>query len=437
MNPLSGDFISTMGNNGRLHTTKYSRHHLLALKTSLAVKTGALAFGLLTASQSVAFDFSGFATLGAGKINRDNISIVDYTDNWSIRSDTLVGLQAQHRFLDHYSITGQIISRGFSHTHTESFEPKFEWFFLSYTPSDAFRLRIGRLRSPMHMFSDSLAVGYAQIWARPPLDVYLPIFDALTNLDGIDISIPGNLFDHDIHWSFTIGRVDDSGQDTRITASPFLGLTAQLEQDDSLFRFSLALSRTDLNAPLIDFIADSFRPFIALDDSFTEIVESHRSEDTWIRYYSLGYQRYFEDWTLITELNYADSDGQNFNRSGHGWYVSLSHPFGTITPYGILSYSKNDFPPELPFLVRQSQSVVTPGIFPTLDTLRDSAILVYDYFNSSGYSLALGARYDFHAQAALKFELQYWESGTRQNVIVFGTELDDALMASVLIDVVF
>lgn len=134
------------------------------------------------------WDWSGFASVGGGKVNRDKLTFMDYDDDWSFDSDSVIGLQAQGKLFQHLSFTTQITAQGFHANDTDKYQPEIDWMFLSYQWSPSLRMRLGRMRTPHYLYSETVDAGYSYPWARPPAEVYTFFLSPLYNFDGIDLS---------------------------------------------------------------------------------------------------------------------------------------------------------------------------------------------------------------------------------------------------------
>lgn len=154
-----------------------------------------LSGGTVRADASEVFRLSGFLTL-AGGFGSD-----DYPYNFNIKRpgetysgevdpslDTRLGVQLDVALGARWSAMLQLVSRGL-----EGFEPDLTWAVLAFQATDRLKLRVGRLRSPLYLYSDSSDVGYAYPWISLPREAY---FVDTERLDAIDIL-----------YSFTTGGV--------------------------------------------------------------------------------------------------------------------------------------------------------------------------------------------------------------------------------------
>jgi hypothetical protein len=103
-------------------------------------------------------------------------------DSGTFEYDSIVGLQGTVKFNDQWSFTAQGLVR--EQTDGE-FAPNIDWAYIKWQPLSSLSVRAGLTRPPTFMFSDSVFVGYANTWARPPIEVYgiSPVY----LLEGVDV----------------------------------------------------------------------------------------------------------------------------------------------------------------------------------------------------------------------------------------------------------
>jgi hypothetical protein len=139
------------------------------------------------AEQESAFSFSGFGTLGVGKVLRgthDSASdlgyscpcyISDYAQNAvyeakavRFKPDSKLGLQGQWTSQSkQYSVTTQIVSRGAANGRLNV-----EWLYGTAEINPNLTLQVGRKRLPLLQFSEVQDVGHALPWVHLPSQVY-------------------------------------------------------------------------------------------------------------------------------------------------------------------------------------------------------------------------------------------------------------------------
>lgn len=132
---------------------------------------------------AIDFHFSGFASLTAGSIlNGDHQQIAGrdcpcyvanyeyaslYEDHgWTIKPESLIGLQGDLKLLDNLSATAQLVYRN----QTYMLSP--DWIYLTYDLTPNWSLQAGRKRLPLYAYSITNYIGYSYPWVRPPVDLY-------------------------------------------------------------------------------------------------------------------------------------------------------------------------------------------------------------------------------------------------------------------------
>lgn len=167
----------------------------------------AVCAALPTVSSAVDFHYSGFSTAGYSEVDKDGVLYRSSTNKEAIDSsgsleyDSIVGLQGTVRFDDQWSVTAQ----GVVKTQPDGdFGPSLDWAYVKWQPLSNLAIRGGLTRPPTFMFSDSVYLGYANTWARPPLEVYgiSPVYQ----MSGVDAV-----------WSVNAGPV-------KVTVQPYAGV---------------------------------------------------------------------------------------------------------------------------------------------------------------------------------------------------------------------
>jgi len=102
------------------------------------------------------------------------------TDSW--RGDQLskFGAQIQYGLTDTLGITAQVTAK----PAQDDWQANIEWLYLSWQTTDNLMLRVGRLRTPVYMYSESIDVGFSYPWLRLPDEVYSQV--QLSNYEGVD-----------------------------------------------------------------------------------------------------------------------------------------------------------------------------------------------------------------------------------------------------------
>lgn len=400
-----------------------------------------LACLLLYSNTSMALEFSGFGTLGIGRVTTSEASVLDYDDQWSARSDTALGVQLSHGLTEKISVTTQVIAQDNNHNNTTDFEVEFEWFFFSYAFDNGAQFRIGRLRTPTFLYSDVLAVGYAQPWVRPPLNIYISNLTATTNFDGIDLSFSTEMFEHEFDITAYAGVMDDSISGLQVEADPIMGVRMAFLFDVFRLQYNIGFAKNSISDVGFNQLATQFELAGQMNPIFSELAGAHSIDDEAYQIHGLGLQADVEDWTFILEATTLRSNGSNVESRTSGVYFSVARQFEQWMPYSVFGYTDNLYNGKLFDLLEQSYAPFPAGIpagFDSdLDILRGFASLTYNETRNTSYSWTLGCRYDFHPQAALKMEFQYFENPSLATPKALPTNTDSIVLSTVVLDFVF
>lgn len=392
---------------------------------------------LAVQAQALDYKVAGFASIGAGYTNRPDAKFMDYGETLTGRSDTIFALQINSQLTEATSFTSQVASEGYSSGSYSDFEPNINWLFLSHQFTPSIRGRLGRLRMPLYMYSESLSVGYSYPWVRPPVDVYRPELTVFSNYEGVDINFIKDLKGKELEIVFLLGQLEGNTFDYSTEIKVFAGTTLRLFEEDHSIRYGFFLGKMDSSEARFNQLGEAFTNFSSINPIFQDIAQSHRLEDGTVIYHSLGYEREYDDWTLNTELNATLFPDRDFSTDILGSYISLSKQIRNLRPYAVLGYSRTELSEDLANQIRQSQAVVPTGVIPSLDGLRDTALSAYELFNNSGYSGTIGCRFELNPHTALKLEIQYFDSSNALRGFTAETQNDSITASSMTVDFIF
>lgn len=102
------------------------------------------------------------------------------TNKVTAEPESHVGLQFTGKVNDKADFVTQIVARG-----GNDFDAAVEWAFLKYQLNDDITLRAGRLRTPFFQLSEYLEVQYAMPWVRGPQEVYGASISSYTGADAL------------------------------------------------------------------------------------------------------------------------------------------------------------------------------------------------------------------------------------------------------------
>lgn len=361
----------------------------------MSVRLAVVAFGLLVAGiflgraenvedakdikdqdpSSFQLFFNGYGTLGLVHSSEDRADFLSnstikrgagYTRSWSPELDSRLGVQATATLTPRISAVVQILVEQQS---DGSYTPRVEWANVKYQITPEASVRIGRIIWPIFMVSDHRKIGFVNVWARPPVEVYGLI--PLSSGDGVDASYRFALGEFRNTLQANYGKIDSEFADGGdLKGRNSWGLTVSSERGDA--RARLGYQQTNVHIEGFDEIFDAFRQF---GPEGISIAERYEVDGSVLRFFSVGAEYDPGTWFAMAESAKVQSRTVIGDRTG--WYVSGGYRFGRLTPY--LTYASSD----------TSSNVSDPGL--TLSSLppelRDAAAGV-----NAGLNAILGSR---------------------------------------------
>jgi hypothetical protein len=343
----------------------------------------------------------GFASVVAGITTDVDTSLFGYNDKLSFKPESLFALQVSSDLGEGLSATAQIMSRG-----ENDYSANFEWAYLSYEISDNAQINAGRLRIPFYRYSDFLDVGYAYNWNRPPSSVYNSIF---STYDGVSYV-----------YSNALGSVDSSVQ--IIAGSHSSETDVGSAKLDNLMGVNWTLNYDWLTARVGYFVADvtvelNNEGLISIINSLdsvglTSVADTIRVDEDFGDFFAVGlsvdYNDFLFDFELISSgTEDAIAAGQDSS------YVSVGYRFSELTILATVETREDG--------VDDSLYGQVPSAYAPLDAYVDAAFTGQEIQQDI---VSVGARYNFHPSAALKFDYTSSETNDADAVNVFTVGVD-------------
>lgn len=272
-------------------------------------------------------------------------------DDWTLRNDSVLGLQARWRPHDDVDLTLQLLSR---HNWKNNFDPQIDWAYVAWRPMPGLSLRAGRFIAPLLMVSDARNVNYANPWVRPPLEVYGLL--TLNNVDGVDAIWKGALGD----WTWAVqpfaGRFKlKINNNATVDYHRMAGVNASLQSDALMLRAAFFDSSHSLENAAGVF--NVFRAQIAAPGcgappgtpgpgcetvypGFADI--ANRLDVDRKRFDVATVGATWDDGRWLLQAEYVRRMTGSVVASGRAWYVSAGHRFGTWMPYVVVSRHRSD-----------------------------------------------------------------------------------------------
>ncbi len=155
-----------------------------------AIHLFAVAAPAFAQDQDPAFQLSAFGTLGlAGtdthkvEFRRDNLQPAGAIDKPLGSVDTRLGVQLSSRLSDDFLATLQVVSK---YRFDGTYRPDVMWACVTWSPTQNFSAKFGRLGIEMLPNWDFTNVGYTYPWVRPPVEAFFTITPA--HIDGAELN---------------------------------------------------------------------------------------------------------------------------------------------------------------------------------------------------------------------------------------------------------
>ncbi|ANQ83765.1 hypothetical protein [Azoarcus olearius] len=364
------------------------------MKPAIPILCLALLLGLAPPARADAPEirWSAFGTVGAVVTDDEDVrfirSGIDHpgAESPDFGPDSVLGVQGNINLSEQAGAVLQVISR---ENPEGDYTPRVTLAFLSYALAPTLTARIGRMRVPFFMLSDSLDINYANPWVRPPIEVYG--LNPFSDLDGVDLL-----------YRTRIGNTD-------LEIHPYAGSSyipihrrgnARLRE---LYGINLALTHDHLSLYLghaearvaLHWDDNEYNTMTAQLRSFGlgSVVAQLSGNDGYAAFSSAGVQWDDGRWLLIGE--YARRENRSYANSAHGWYVTVGRRVGATLPYLSFARHTQDRP-------TSGSSAVPAGspFQPFIEGFDKSR-------NIAQHSTTAGVRWDFTRNAAFKAELSH------------------------------
>jgi hypothetical protein len=270
----------------------------------------------LNAAKNDRVRFNGFFSTGVARASND-AGYTGITEKTNVADLSLLALQGTFDVTEKSQAVLQLVGRG-----ADDWEPQVEWAYLSHRPTNNLQLRAGKMRIPFFMYSDSLEVGYAQPWARPPQSVYGPI--AITSYVGADATYNFNFDDSSLTVTGFTGFTDEDGNSGDVQLRNIGGLNLTWTDYVWTLRGVAATAETYVDATRLGRLAAS--QGITLPAGITQLATNDRGN-----FYGIGASYDDGSWQIVSEVTRAEVDGKFADTDSA--YLSIGHRFGNWMPY--------------------------------------------------------------------------------------------------------
>ncbi|MDO6441518.1 hypothetical protein [Marinobacter sp. 2_MG-2023] len=269
----------------------------------------------LNAAKDDRVRFNGFFSTGIARASND-AGYAGITEETNVADLSLMALQGTFDVTEKTQAVLQLVGRG-----ADDWDPEIEWAYLSHRPTNDLQLRAGKMRVPIFMYSDSLEVGYAQPWARPPQSVYGPI--AITSYVGADASYNFNFDSSSLTATAFTGFTDEDGNSGDVELRNIGGLNLTWTDYVWTVRGVAATAEASIDATKLGELAPV-------------PVNSVLADGSRGNFYGIGASYDDGKWQIISEVTRVEVGGKFPDTDSA--YLSIGHRFGSWTPYVVAGW---------------------------------------------------------------------------------------------------
>jgi hypothetical protein len=283
---------------------------------------------------NIDFSLTGYGTAGTVVTSTDSAEFIrgneasGATSSPAENVDSNLGVQATARFNSWLAATVQ------AEYTKDALTGVVPWAYVKLDPLDSLSLKLGRVEMPIFAISDSLDVGYANVWLRPPQEVY-----ALANLKELN----GAELSYSLPMAGTHVTVTAYAGDTVIWTQRYAQMNGNDARGGELkwdtqwvtLRAGWAQAHVDGNI-LIENIPVGPIP-TPLGNVTAYVPYNYYVEDI---YSFEGFGALVDHNNIIAQAEWVKRYSQNYagTVNATGWYVLGGYRFGTVAPY--VSYAK-------------------------------------------------------------------------------------------------
>lgn len=381
---------------------------------------------------------SGFGTVGvvhsaapAGWGFRRNLDQPSSARSTRFDVDSRLGVQANYAATSQIELVGQVLA--VRRDSDASIGDAIEWAFAAYRPNADLTFRGGRLNVDQFVMSDYRNVGFAYLYARPPIEYYGSI---PSSLDGADITRTWTL--DDVHWRAKgfVGRSKVSA----VTLTHVFGASITRESDGLLVRAGWTHAKFARNADSTARLISGLEqvralPIPSVSAEASALVSNLDLAAEPLTYATLGLTYTQSQWQYAAEVTRVSIGNSRVNAG----YASVGRRFGDLTLFAVLSGAGSS---QTTLPVPAWAAVLTPVMGPALAQqaqMLGSAAASVASFSTRQSTCSLGARWDIYPRMALKVQWDHVRVRANGGVLWSDStnDLGSANVATVLLDFVF
>ncbi|CAH9058878.1 hypothetical protein PSECIP111854_02291 [Pseudoalteromonas sp. CIP111854] len=295
-------------------------------------------------------------------LTADFYDVGQYKNDITFKAESIFAVQATMDLAENFSATAQLVAKG-----VDDFEPEFDWYYVTYKPTDNLTLMAGRRNIPMYYFSEFSEVGYAYPWMRPPANLY---WWQVTQFNGVHAMYDFELGDYSNTITVFYGNEYSDDNVEMLYYNKLYGGSARTVNEfwTDIAGMNWNISGDNFDLRFVYFQNDRDRETIQQDGSIDPYTPFSQT------FIGLGGNISLDKFTLLFDWNFVDYD-DDVGTEFPTYLLSLVYNWEDYQPY--ISYSKAD---------HERTKVPTEDL-------------------EEHYMLGIGLRYNFLPTAA--FKIQY------------------------------
>ncbi len=371
---------------------------------------------LLSTQQAMAsdsdFQFAGFASFVYAKTISDTEDgdllgpTSDISRDGEARDFNKFGFRMSKDLNDGLSFTTQVVAYGY-----DDYEPDFDWAYLTYIFNQNVKVDFGRIRMPIFQYSDYLDTGFAYQWISPPYAVYNKSF--LKSLEGAKITYLSDIGGWSSEFSAYAGEASetiDIGEDRsdqlKFNMEDTLGVSWTVDNDFISLRASYGtreIESENMGESIAGLTGLVTQLGSAINVDLSSVVDDIWLEDK-ASFASLGMMLDLDKTFILTELIHSEYDTNILVDETNRFYVTVGHRL----PHQVtLSLTYGELESDMSEDIKENfDNLVSPYLGgasdATIQYLSGALEAAEEGEEIDEYTFS--ARWDFHTQAALKFE---------------------------------
>lgn len=361
-------------------------------KNRLACATLLAIVSMSSAVQAEGLKISGFGTVGAiySSLDEADFTINTRKPNGAGRSRsvdfsnlTVAGVQVDYALNRQWSTALQVKSEM---QWDGSYNPEVALASLTYQPSAAWRIQVGRLAFPAYPSSDFLSIGYSLPWTYAPVDVYH--INHISRIDGASVTYRHTLGDVNLTAQVFGGYLNQSASSNdgeAVFTSHNKGWALAAEYGSHMGRIAHMQGKSTLQNDKADLAFNLMRTLPANFGGNAALADQYEPVDKNVGYTTLGYTYDPGNYFIIAEAARLNGSTSTIMKST-GYYILGGYRYNNFTPFGWYS--------------RTHVNIDTKNKNPILNQMVG--------INAKGqHSIGAGLRWDFYKNMDWKIQVQH------------------------------